>query len=103
LKKNKKKFFYSKYILYICIVIDFNPLNKQQKMETMEEQKTRKRMDELSPSTREFVKNELKFLAQEYESASREIGYDSWGVENFIEQVKCLQEYANKVIKRLEE
>jgi len=72
-------------------------------METMETKKTRKTMDDLSPSTREFVKNELKFLSQEYECASREVGFDSWGVENFIEEIKSLQEYVDKVIKRLEE
>lgn len=69
----------------------------------METKKKRKTMDDLSPSTREFVKNELKFLSQEYECASREVGFDSWGVQNFIEQVKCLEEYAKKVIARLEE
>jgi len=72
-------------------------------METMETKKKRKTMDDLRPNVREFVKNELKFLSQEYECASREVGFDSWGVENFIEQVKCLQEYADKVIKKLEE
>ena len=69
----------------------------------METKKTRKTMDDLSPSTREFVKSELKFLANQYESASREVDYDSWGVENFIEEIKSLQEYVDKVIKRLEE
>jgi hypothetical protein len=72
-------------------------------METTETKQKRKTMDDLSPSTREFVKKELKFLANQYECASREVGYDSWGVENFIEQVKCLEEYAKKVIARLEE
>jgi hypothetical protein len=72
-------------------------------METMKTMKTRKTMSDLTPSTREYAKSELKWLAQEYESASREIGFDSWGVENFIEEVKCLKEYADKVIKRLEE
>jgi len=72
-------------------------------METMGTTERMKTMDDLSPSTREFVKSELKFLANQYESASREVGYDSWGVENFIEEIKSLQEYADKIIKRLEE